>query len=775
MATRGSRGGRRGGYVFRFIGTAALLVAGTLALVLYVLPERYVLSSGFREGALHLPNPSVPFEPAPPLRIAAIPGMTDGFAAATGEDPVRGPAELFWESVLPLLEAERYEEAIRLFTEYLSRHPGDPGVGREYGITLAAAGYPERAIPVLEGLLEVEDDDALHLLLARLLRDADRVDEAVEHYTLLIERSPDDVDLVVELARALSGIPDYPASEAVLLDALERDPGSVPLRAELVLVYYLADRLEEALALLDAMTEAEIETAGLTVIRANVVEWLTPVPDTTTVAPPTLLERAVRAREDDDFETADSLYREALAEDPADVGAWRAYADFLQYELEDFEGALAALEEVDGLTDGPDPALRYRMAQLEIWTDRLEPARQRLEALLADLPSGGAAAGRPAAGDTLATGFTPTLADVHALLGDLGRWNGERLEAVESYYAALEEDPDHQRAGEGLDILRADLDRFIAQSERPGLGAVASTLADTDDFERYDAGGLWAGIHGEWVWSTRSGGRWLSGLEPAGGSGSRSGLFAELEGGRWWRWGTVRTAAHLGVQNVRSNSTDLSIGASFRLVGDSGRRTDVSFDHQPAYVSARTLQSLAADVRQDRLTLSHSQPLSERWSAAVTAEAASLDHRAVGGADRNLRLQLAASIGRVLSPSLTLGLSSRALRYRDAAPDATAVRLYWDPELSVSAGPYLQLRQPLGTWWSATAQLNPGLAYIDERGRATEVVPDLSGRLGLAREGARYRTSIELFYGQGRFSGYRSYGVDLSFSARGWLGPGVGR
>jgi hypothetical protein len=34
---------------------------------------------------------------------------------------------------------------------------------------------------------------------------------------------------------------------------------------------------------------------------------------------------------------------------------------------------------------------------------------------------------------------------------------------------------------------------------------------------------------------------------------------------------------------------------------------------------------------------------------------------------------------------------------------------------------------------------------------------------------------VSFFYGQGRFAGYRSYGVNISFSARGRLGRGGGK
>ncbi len=773
MATRSSRGDRSSGYIFKFVGTAALLVMGTLALVLYVLPERYVLSSGFREGSLNIPNPAIPFEPAPPLRIAAIPGISRGPGAVPGGGvtggPVRGPSEVFWDEVLPLLEAGRYRDAIPLFTSYLARHPGDIGARREYGITLAAAGYRDRAIPLLEELLEFEDDDDLHLLLARLLRDESRVSDAGVHYRILLGRRPDDEALRVEWARALSWIEDYERAEEVLREALSRAPESVALRGELARVLVYTNRLGEAREVLSSLTEEELRSESLLNVRDDVVAWLTPPPDTSAVAPeptPSLLERAVRAREADDFDEADRLFRAALAETPDDVEGWQAYADFLQYEREDFEGALEAMMEVERLTTDSDPNLEFRMARLELWTDRTNQARVRLEELLTMLP------GPPAAEGAVQP---PRRADVLALLGDIHRWNGERLPAVRRYQAALEAQPEHGGAGTGLETIRAEVDRFLVQSEEPGMGAAASSFSDTDDFRRYDAAAEWTGLHDRWAWSTRSGARWLEGLEPAGGPGDRQGLFADVEGARWWRWGTVRTAAHVGIQNVRANDVDLGVGVSARLVGGSGRRTDVRFDHEPAFAVTNTLQSVAVNVRQDRLGIVHSQPLSEVWNATVSAEAASLEHRGITGADRNLRLQVGASLGRALSESVTLGLAGRALRYKDAAPDVTAVPLYWDPNLSLSVGPYLQLTQPVSTWWTVVARANPGLGFINERGRSSEVVPDLSGRLGLLRDGTKYRTRVELFYGQGRFSSYRYYGLNVSFSARGWFGPGFRR
>ncbi len=753
MATRSNRRGSETRYFLRFAGTATLLVSGTLVLVLYVLPQRYVLSSGFREGALALPNPSTPFEPVDPTRVAALPPPPVPYGI------VQGPAELFWESVMPLLRAGRHDQAIPLFAMYLGEYPDDRDARREYAITLTTAGYGDRAIPVLQALLDVDDDPELRLLLARTLRDEGRVAEAVLHYEVLVEADRDDVLLVLEWAQAMAWIEDYEGAEAVLLEGLAYHPESVSLRVELARIYFFTDRLEEAGDLLSAMSETELASVGAVSLRDDVLAALTPPPDPDVEPPPppTLLEQAVAAREAGELTRAAQLFEEALEDDPDDPDTWKAYADFLQYEVEDFEGALDALKEVERLGDEPDPDLQYRMALLEVWTGKTEEARSRLLRLLVLLDA--------------QVVDSVSRADVQSVLGDLHRWNGERLPAVDRYQLALIEEPDHVRALEGLAVLQADVDRMMVEVEEPRMGGIANSLADTDDFRRLDLGGEWHGLHEDWVWGTRSGARLLEGHDLTGTNGNRRGLFADLEGGRWWRWGTIRTGASFGVQTLRGSNLDLSAGLTARLVGASGSRTDLGIDHGPAYGLTNTLQSAFANVQADRFTASHAQPLGETWSAAVNGEAASLNHVGVAGAGRNLRVAAGVSVGRTLSRRLSLGISARALRFGDAAPDVAGQGLYWDPNASLSIGPYAQYRQPLTTWWEFNARLNPGFAWIDERGAPkSEAVPDLSASLGLAREGARYRTKIDFFFGQGRFSGYRSFGLNLSFSARGWFG-----
>jgi predicted Zn-dependent protease len=759
VARRADRRGKDARYSLRFGSVALVLIAGTLVLVLFVLPERYVLRPGFRESGMSFPAASTPFAPYPVVPVAAV-----ALPRPPGPPPVipPGPAEVFWAEVVPLLEGGRLAEALQAFDRYLLDYPADADVRRERAITLLEAGRPAEAVEDLGRLLATRDDLQLRLLLARTLRDLGRIDEAGAEYEALFQARPDDVDITLEWAQAYAWAVRYADAEAVLRRGLARDPSSIPLRVELARIYFETGpgRLEEARALLAPIGDADLAAAGALVLRDAIVAALrlSPPLETPTPSP---LERAVAAREADQFDVARALLEDALRETPGDVALWQAYADLLEYELGDFDGAYSALLEVERLT-GRGADLQYRLAQLETWLGRTSDAERRLVALLDLLDTGGSEAAVARAG-------------VHSLLGDLRRWEGDRLGAAARYRLALADDPANARARAGLDALEADVERQLVELEAPRLGGSVYSLADTDDFVRLDLGGEWVDVGGPWVVGGTVGNRWISGVALDGGAAYRQGAYAELEGARWWRWGTVRTGLDLGVQHPRG-AWDLSLGGSLGHRGANGAVSEVRYEHGPAHPVALTLQSVLANVVQDHVTVSHARRLSESWSLAGVADAAWLradpDSLAAGSRIETARLQGALSVGRALSATLTLGLATRALTLTAAAPatllpGSSPRRLFWDPSLVLSAGPYLQLTRDLSRSWKLTGRLVPGLALVDERGAAgTDLIPHASAEAGVRREGARYWTALDLFYYQGQFDGYRTYGARLSLGAR---------
>ena len=541
------------GYPFKFGVWALILVASTLVLVLVVLPQRFVLSSGFRESGVSFPVTQAPVPPLPVVQRTAPPRPVPR-PVPTDTAISRGPAEILWDRAAPLMEAGRYDEAAALFRDYLRDNPDDQGVRMEMINALLRAGRRGEAAEALQDHLAREDDPEVRLLLARTLRDMARTDDAATQYARLHEQGAGGSELALEWAQALSWAERYPEAEAVLVSALESDPDNPALQVELARLYHATDRLEESSAILAGMDEETLASHDALDLRDAVAAALA-VPEEEPAPPPSLSEQAAAARAAGEFSASAALFRQALAENPDDVEAWRAYADLLQYELSDFSGALEALREVESRSSW-DTALQYRMAQLELWTGDNDAAYVRLDGVLASLRESG-----PVPLSDEPEPVLLTVPDALALQGDILRWKGDRVASGREYEAALEEDPAHEPAQAGLASLRSEADQSIEESEGPRIGAFAYWLEDTDNFQRLDVGGEWIGVRGDWAWGLQAGNRWLEGLTLAGGSGDASGLFVDVEGARWWRWGTVRTAVHAGVETVRESSTDLSFGA----------------------------------------------------------------------------------------------------------------------------------------------------------------------------------------------------------------------
>jgi len=749
---REKSGGSR--YLLRFALTAFLLIAGTLVLVLFVLPQRYVLSSGFRESGISMPTPATPFVPVPVVLMAA---------RDLPEPPVviaPGPVEIFWAEVVPLLNEGRYADAISSFQNYLREYPGDRDARREYAITLLAAAQSEEAVVELRRLLEGRNDAERRLQLARTLRELGRTGEAAEEYAKLVEARPESVELWLEWAQAHAWVEEYDAAAAVFEAALARHPDSVPLRVEAARVEFSSDHLEAAAMLLAGLDEGALAAADGVTLRDAILAALTVPEEIVEPIPPlTPLEQAVTAREEDDFDRAVELFEEALRERPDDIEIWQAYADLLEYELSDLEGARLALLQVERLSE-PDPTLQLRLAQLEIWTERNEEARDRLLALLPLLP-------------------IDSQADVHAMLGDLERWEGDRVAAAGRYQLAVDSDPQNQRALDGFAALETEVARTLVEVEAPRAGATSYALADTDDFSRLDLGGEWVEVDGDFMWGGSAGNRWLDGRGLDGlAAESQQGAYLDLEAARWSRWGTLRSAAQFGVQRVRQD-WDYSVGASLTHRGQDGRQTAVSFDHGPAYPATATLLSALVGIVQDHVSVSHVRPIDERWSVTATVEGALLrtDLDSLPGAqyESTTRLGSTLTLGREMSEMLTLGLTTRVLGYTSSGPVVTDMaslaerRLFWDPRLAFSAGPFARISHDLSANWTVIGTLGPGIALIDERtSSGWDVVPHVSAETGLRREGARFWTALDFFFYQGQFDGYRMFGVRLTFSARDW-------
>jgi hypothetical protein len=136
----------------------------------------------------------------------------------------------------------------------------------------------------------------------------------------------------------------------------------------------------------------------------------------------------------------------------------------------------------------------------------------------------------------------------------------------------------------------------------------------------------------------------------------------------------------------------------------------------------------------------------------------------------SLRLELGGSLGRLVTDDVLFGVNARGVRYSEAAPVLDDLRLFWDPNGVFAGGIYAQWDHGSPVGWNARARLNPSMAFIDERtAKGFEAVFHLSAEAGISFRTSRFRTSLDAFYYQGRFDGYRASGIRLSVAARDWF------
>lgn len=757
-------------YLAGFTLTAVILGGLTLFLVLVILPRRYLLSAGLRESGVSFPSRAATFHPPVETPREVIPPPTRPVEVSPG------PAEAFWDKVMPLLRDERFEESLPHFRAYLNAHPGDRGAAREYAITLAHAGRLSEAIPILEDLLRTRKDRDVRLLLARAQRDLGLLDQASVQYQALLEESPGDTGLFLEWGRALAWDRRYVEAVRVLETGLEQNPDDFQLHMELAKIHFWSGNLDAADRVLAALDRATAPSKEALALQEAVRSSLGPVSVSESVKPqeetvaPTLVERANHAAAEEDFDRAASLYREALEDAQDDPAIWTAYADVLQYHLEDLEGAREALLKLEALGEA-GPRLRFRLAQLDLWTGHTEDARVRLDELLSLLGSHLGEVGEGRSNQ----GLEIDLAEVHALLGDLYRWGGNRRLAAAQYESALALDAGNERADAGMRALRLEMEREVADFERPGFGGEIYSLSDSDEFSWLDLGAAGTRMDGPWVWNMRSGSRWMQGSDLLGPRAIEQGFFLELESARWWNWGTLRSGLHVAFEQMWAGRTDPTLGASLHFGDLGGFRTDLQYDHGPAYPLTLTLQSIVAGVDQDRLQATLARRLGQRWNLSVAGDASRIGVSGNGQFDGSttLRLESGVSVGKALNDAFILGINARGLLFTRPSPVVDGVRLFWDPRSLMAGGVYGYLEEEVTDRLTFTARLNPGVAFLRERsGSGSGTVAHLSSEAGVSHRGDQIRTNLDLFYYQGRFDGYRAFGIRLSLQATDWFGGG---
>lgn len=723
-------------YWIRYGLTAGVLMAITGALVVIVLPARYVLVADLRESGMSFPTTSDALAFPMPTQGELIQPPPQSEAPSVIRP---GPAELLWHELDPALAAGNYREAIRLMDEYLRDRPGDASIRRERARTLALAGDLEEARDAFASIVEQTGTRDDRLALARLMRDLGDEEGAEALYRELLNERPSDATLRHELARLYMWAERYDEADALLRDLWSENPDERVLQLELARVNYWNDQPAEALRVLLGFPEDAPESAAADSLRSLLVELLRPAPEPEP-EPETDLERARRLVAEADLEAAGSLYAALVAESPSDRALALERIDFLQYQVEDFDAAIQATEEY--LTRfGSDPDLSYRLAEMYVWTDQATEARQVLESLVRRHPD---------------------RADAWSLLGDVHRYADNRGDARKAYERALAVQADDSRARDGI----SELDRLkalrIAGREPVGLGPAVSVFTDSDDFLLRDLGGSTGWIASNYAMEISAQHRRIEGLDLAGLPADDEGFNLGLEASRWWSEASLRTALRVGVDHLDQLGSEPTFGVSVEKFDQRGGSLSFRYNHSPAYPLTATLESAAADVIADHVEVAGTKPVGDDWALAGSLDYARLS----GGGTANTRLGAGTTVSRRLGGLFRVELGSRVVGFSDPAP-IIGRRLYWDPSLFWSNTVGLSLANVPEAGLGYRARAIGGMAWSNERIAAdARWVPQLGVDAGLTWTSERTVLDLGAFYRRSRENEYSSFGLDLTLRMR---------
>ncbi len=706
-------------YWLKFGITAVALGGMTAAFVLVVLPQRFVLQTGITPSGVSFPTEAAPSQPGGlvltdprPLPAEADDDpdeAPDTVVAEVEPDPEPGPAELLWDQVVPLLQADRAEEALPYFEDYLAEHPEDMEVRLEHGVALVRAGRTDEAEEAFRAVAEADDEERARLELARLLAADSRLDEAEALYRDILEDDPSRGELLLELASLLWT--DNRPAEA--LDLAQAVPQTSPVRSE-------ADALESLLEAVLVVAEAD---------PLDLPELARPA-------------RARLALDTEGPEAAYRLYAEDVAEELAEPDVLLEWANVFQYDVEDLDMALDALVRRAEL-ERPTGEDRLRLAQLHAWTGEEAEARAHLEVLLDEEPGNAAA---------------------WAMLGDLRRWEGARVASRDAYDQALGLDPGEPQALVGREALQVATEQAIFQRQDPGVGPQMDYFRDSEGFRHLALTARASlGLGAEDGVVVRSGFLRLEGFHSGGARTGDDGAFAELELSRFWREGTVRASIEAGAEHLGEFGTQPLFGARIEAT-ELGRLTvEGSYRHGRAYPAVSTLESVDLEIQADQTAVAWSLRMPSDWVLSGSAEAGSFR----GAGSDSWRLAAGAALQRQLAPSLRVGAATRVLGFTDEAPTPAVRRAYWDPELFWSIEAPVELAVPRDRGWTGWARLSPGVALARERDLPTsEWVPQLSASGGVRYLGDGATLDADIFHARGREGEYRSLGFSLGLTVR---------
>lgn len=134
-------------------------------------------------------------------------------------------------------KTNRLDEAEALLREYLKSDPANVGASLHLGRLLLQAGKGGEALEHFEaGLKAKPDDRELLKAVAALYAQAQKYPEAAERYRALVKISPTDADAHRDLARVLMKLQQFPEAEAEFFAAIKLEPKHADTYGEFAVV-----------------------------------------------------------------------------------------------------------------------------------------------------------------------------------------------------------------------------------------------------------------------------------------------------------------------------------------------------------------------------------------------------------------------------------------------------------------------------------------------------------------------------------------------------------
>jgi tetratricopeptide (TPR) repeat protein len=148
-----------------------------------------------------------------------------------------------------LFEQKRYADARPHLARLVAQHPDDALLLAALAVSEQSAGEGGQAAAHYARALQLQPDDhATRLVYASLLVELQRLAEAREQFTLVVDALPDNYEALHKLGLVSTVLGDTRAGEAHLLRALEINPRAVPTLYALGELYRTSGRNAEAAA-----------------------------------------------------------------------------------------------------------------------------------------------------------------------------------------------------------------------------------------------------------------------------------------------------------------------------------------------------------------------------------------------------------------------------------------------------------------------------------------------------------------------------------------------